>query len=365
MASMPLMQSFRRPLLTLGFALLVLGLISGCESISYYGQAAQGQMSLLLAREPIAERLTQHSLPDAERRKLQLVLDARVFAEQTLLLDAGDSYLSYVELERPFVLWNVFAAPEFSTSPVNWCYPIAGCVSYRGYFAETAARRAAARLTEDGFDVYSGGVDAYSTLGWFADPLTSSVLRRSEHGLVALLFHELAHRRVYVPGDTTFNESFATFVEQEGLRRWLQANSQAGSQAGLKESVAQQIALEDSTQAQFVALVTGYRDRLTALYAESLEPMQMRARKEAIQQELRDEYAVLRQQWGYAGYDRWFAGPLNNAQLATVASYNDLVPAFAALLEEVGGDLEQFYERVMTLVELPEAERREVLESLL
>ncbi len=355
------MQSVRRPLMTLGFVVLVLGLISGCESIAYYGQAAQGQMSLLLARESIAERLSQPSIPDAERRKLQLVLDARAFAERTLLLEVGDSYLSYVELERSFVLWNVFAAPEFSTSPVNWCYPIAGCVSYRGYFAETAAQRAAERLAEDGFDVYSGGVDAYSTLGWFADPLTSSVLRRSEQGLVGLLFHELAHRRVYVPGDTTFNESFATFVEQEGLRRWLQVNAQSAAQ----EEVSQQLALADSTQAQFVVLVTGYRDRLTALYAESLQPTQMRARKDAIRQELRDEYAVLREQWGYAGYDRWFAGPLNNAQLSTVASYNALVPAFAALLKEVGGDLERFYARVMALAELPEEQRQEVLESFL
>jgi predicted aminopeptidase len=346
--------------MTLGFVVLVLGLISGCESIAYYGQAAQGQMSLLLARESIAERLSQPTIPDAERRKLQLVLDARAFAERTLLLEAGDSYLSYVELERPFVLWNVFAAPEFSTSPLNWCYPIAGCVSYRGYFAETAAQRAAERLTEDGFDVYSGGVDAYSTLGWFADPLTSSVLRRSEQGLVGLLFHELAHRRVYVPGDTTFNESFATFVEQEGLHRWLQVNSQSAAQ----EEVSQQLALADSTQAQFVALVTSYRDRLTALYAESLQPTQMRARKDAIRQELRDEYAMLREQWGYAGYDRWFAGPLNNAQLSTVASYNELVPAFAALLEEVGGDLERFYARVMALAELPEEQRQEVLARL-
>ena len=355
------MQSVRRPLMTLGFVILVLGLISGCESIVYYGQAAQGQMSLLLARESIAERLSQPTIPDAERRKLQLVLDARAFAEQTLLLEAGESYLSYVELDRPFVLWNVFAAPEFSTSPVNWCYPIAGCVSYRGYFAETAAQHAAERLAEDGFDVYSGGVDAYSTLGWFADPLPSSVLRRSEQGLVGLLFHELAHRRVYVPGDTTFNESFATFVEQEGLRRWLQVNAQSAAQ----EEVSQQLALADSTQGQFVALVTRYRDRLTALYAESLEPMQMRARKDAIRQELRDEYAVLRDQWGYAGYDRWFAGPLNNAQLSTVASYNELVPAFAALLDGVGGDLERFYGRVMALAESPEEERREVLESLM
>ncbi len=361
MASMRLLQSVRRPLLTFGFAALVLGLISGCESIAYYGQAAQGQISLLLARESIAERLSQSSIPEAERRKLQLVLDARAFAEQTLLLEAGDSYLSFVELERPFVLWNVFAAPEFSTSPLNWCYPIAGCVSYRGYFTETAAQRAATRLAGDGFDVYSGGVDAYSTLGWFADPLTSSVLRRSDNGLAALLFHELAHRRVYLPGDTTFNESFATFVEQEGMRRWLQVRPESGSQEG----VSQQITSDDAIQEQFVGLVTGYRDRLSALYAQALEPTQMRASKEAIQQELRDEYAVLREQWGYAGYDRWFAGPLNNAQLATVASYNDLVPAFATLLEEVGGDLEVFYERVMALAELPEAERREVLESLL
>jgi predicted aminopeptidase len=348
------MRFLRRPLLTLGFSFLVLSLISGCESVAYYGQAAQGQMSLLLGRESIAERLTQPTLPDAERSKLQLVLDARAFAEQTLLLHAGDSYLSYVELDRNFVLWNVFAAPEFSTTPVSWCYPIAGCVAYRGYFVEALAQRAADRLVAEGFDVYSGGVDAYSTLGWFADPLTSSVLRRSEHGLLALLFHELAHRRVYLPGDTTFNESFATFVEQEGLRRWLLVNPQQG--------VPKQRVDEDAIQAEFVALVTGYRDRLTALYAEPLELSQMRERKDAIRQELREEYAVLREQWGYTGYDRWFAGPLNNAQLSTVASYNDLVPTFAALLEEVSGDLERFYERITELAALPEQERRQLLE---
>ena len=164
----------------------------------------------------------------------------------------------------------------------------------------------------------------------------------------------LLHRRVYLPGDTTFNESFATFVEQEGLRRWLLVNPQQG--------VPKQRVDEDAIQAEFVALVTGYRDRLTALYAEPLELSQMRERKDAIRQELRDEYAVLREQWGYTGYDRWFAGPLNNAQLATVASYNDLVPTFAALLEEVSGDLERFYERITELAALPEQERRQLLE---
>ncbi|OGT73021.1 MAG: hypothetical protein A3H44_07745 [Gammaproteobacteria bacterium RIFCSPLOWO2_02_FULL_57_10] len=185
--------------------------------------------------------------------------------------------------------------------------------------------------------------------------MTSSVLRRADHRLVALLFHELSHQLIYLPGDTTFNESFATFVEQEGLRRWLQENPQEG--------IAAQIANEETIQRKFVALVSGYRDRFDELYASDLSEERMRERKAALQQALRDEYERLKNEWNYSGYDRWFAGPLNNAQLSTVASYNDLVPGFAALLEGVEGDLALFYARVQQLTTLPKEERDAVLAS--
>ncbi len=343
----------RKPILITVFAVSALAILSACETIGYYGQAAKGQISLLLDRRRIDSLLVEDGLEETTRRKLELVLSARQFAEESLLLPAGRSYLSYVDLQRPYVLWNVFAATEFSTTPVSWCYPIAGCVSYRGFFSEQRAQRFAADRQREGLEVYSGGVGAYSTLGWFADPLTSSVLRRADHRLVALLFHELSHQLIYLPGDTTFNESFATFVEQEGLRRWLVAFPQAG--------MAAQIAAEETMQSQFVSLVSDYRDRFAALYETEMPEQQMRKEKAALQQLLRDDYSVRRSEWNYTGYDRWFDGPLNNAQLATVGSYNDLVPGFAALLNEEKGDLALFYIRVRELAALPKAQRDALL----
>ncbi|MCB1648887.1 MAG: aminopeptidase [Pseudomonadales bacterium] len=329
-----------------------LGLIA-CDSLAYYGQAAKGQMSLLMARQDIQTLLMDDSLPEPVRDKLSLVLEARTFARDTLLLEPGGSYLSYVELDRPYVVWNVFAAPEFSISPMSWCYPVAGCVSYRGYFSEQGAQAFADSLQAQNLDVYSGGVDAYSTLGWFDDPLNSAVLRRPEPRLLTLVFHELAHRRVYLPGDTTFNESFATFVEQEGLRRWLLQHKQPQMQ----EQLAQEARVEEA----FVALVSAYRERLADLYARALAADEMREGKQEIQRAMREDYARFRDAWNYRGYDRWFDGPLNNAQLSTVASYNDLVPAFTRLLAEENGDLARFYRRVEQISRLPEDQRNALL----
>jgi len=331
-------------------------LLVSCETISYYGQAAKGQVSLLWARESIESLLSDETLTSEKRSKLELVLEVRQFAQQHLLLEAGNSYLSYVELNRPFVLWNVFAAPEFSTQASNWCYPIAGCVSYRGYFSEAAATQFAAQLSAQSYDVYLGGVDAYSTLGWFNDPLNSAILRRSEQRLIALVFHELAHQKVYIPGDTSFNESFATFVEQEGLRRWYSAHSQPG----VDEDLIQEARIESA----FVALVLKYRRQLTQLYEQGIVQEEMRDAKAAVQELMREEYAQFRQDWDYTAYDRWFDGPLNNAQLSTVASYNELVPVFAQLLAQEQGDLTRFYEAVQVLANLPHEARSALLSEL-
>lgn len=343
----------RPALLRLVFTVLLASLLLSCESALYYGQAAKGQLSLLMARRDIQRLLQNPQLDAATRETLTRVLEAREFARDSLALDPAKSYLSYVALERPFVLWNVFAAPEFSTQAANWCYPIAGCVSYRGYFSEAGAKAFAESLQAQQWDVYSGGVDAYSTLGWFDDPLTSAVLRRSPESVVALIFHELAHRRVYLPGDTTFNESFATFVEQEGLRRWLALHPQPG--------LLLQLAKQEDVEAAFVALIGRYREQLKVLYEQDIEEETMRVRKAAIQQALREEYADVSKAWEYSGYDRWFAGPLNNAQLATVASYNDLVPAFARLLQEAGGDLARFYAKVTQISKLDAQQRAALL----
>jgi predicted aminopeptidase len=248
----------------------------------------------------------------------------------------------------------VFAAPEFSVDPVNWCYPIVGCVAYRGYFSEQSALSYAAKLEEDGFDVYTGGVDAYSTLGWFEDSLLSTVLNRADYQLAGLLFHELAHQLVYLPGDTTFNESFATAVEREGVRRWLtKSNKDSNIDAAL---------LDYDRQQEFVDLVTDYRDRFESLYQLDLKESSMRSQKLEVQQALREEYAVLKQQWqGYEGYDGWFSRSLNNAQLSTVASYNDLLPFFAIVFEQSNQDFSAFYAEVIRIASLPEKERDELV----
>lgn len=338
----------------LGVVVLVMTGLVACETLGYYGQAARGQLGILWSREWIARLLEDDSLSPELQRKLQTVLDIRAFAGTELHLDAGNSYLSYVELDREHVVWNVFAAPEFSVEPLNWCYPIAGCVSYRGYFNEGAALRFAGHLEQQGFDVYTGGVDAYSTLGWFDDPLLSTVIQRPDYQLAGLLFHELAHQRVYVPGDTTFNESFATLVEQEGLRRWLDRQGDSRS--------LQLARLEAERSQQFVELVIDYRERFADLYRQELTAAEKRRRKAALQKDLRAAYSELRDSWGGNGaYDRWFGNSLNNAQLATVSAYNQLVPAFEQLLQGVNGNLEDFYRQADRLAEMDQASRNRQL----
>lgn len=341
--------------------LLLLGSLSiallSCETVSYYTQAARGQLSIMMGRQSIERLLDNPSLAAETRHKFELVLDIRKFAENELHLPVNDNFATYVEIPREHVVWNVFAAPEFSTESLTWCYPVAGCVAYRGYFSEARASRYASRLSDEGYDVYTGGVDAYSTLGWFDDSLLSTVLDRADYQLANLIFHELAHQVVYLAGDTTFNESFATAVAREGVRRWLSARGQGELQ--------QTAELNSERQDQFVSLVTTWRDRFATLYDESLDEEQMRERKQQLQEEFREAYYQLRGEWGeYGGYDTWFANSLNNAQLSTVGSYNDLVPAFDQLLMQMDGELARFYDEVAAMAELPDSERNAALDSL-
>ena len=338
------------------FALLAIVLVS-CETVGYYSQAARGQLTIVFGREDIQHLIERPDLSEELAGKFARVMDIREFAESELGLPVGGNYSSYVDVEREHVVWNVFAAPEFSVDPVNWCYPIAGCVAYRGYFSQQSALSYAAKLEEDGFDVYTGGVDAYSTLGWFEDSLLSTVLNRADYQLAGLIFHELAHQLVYLPGDTTFNESFATAVEREGVRRWLaKSNKDFNIDAAL---------LDYDRQQQFVDLVGGYRDRFESLYQLEINESSMRSQKLELQQTLREEYAVLKQQWqGYEGYDGWFSRSLNNAQLSTVASYNDLLPFFAAVFEQSNQDFSTFYAEVSRIADLPEQERDELVAAI-
>lgn len=332
-------------------------LLSGCAGVKYIAQSINGQWELLARREPIPRLLENSDTPEEVKRKLAMSLQVRAFASRELGLPDNGSYQSYVDLKRPYVVWNVFAAPTLSLEPMQWCFPIVGCVRYRGYFSEADAVAFAEGLRAQGYDTHVGGVAAYSTLGWFDDPLLNTVINRSDTGIAALIFHELAHQELYLPGDSAFNESFAVTVEEEGVRRWLQHRGSTGEMQTYRQA--------KDRQEQFLALVMGARERLAALYADSLSDGEKQAGKKRILAELRAEYQRLKEAWnGYSGYDAWFERDLNNAKLASVATYHQYVPAFQALLRENGNDLRVFYQAARALADLPAAQRNERLEAL-
>lgn len=331
--------------------------VSGCANFGYYPQSVGGQLDIWRRERPIEEVITDAAAAAPLKQKLARVLEIREFASRELGLPDNRSFRRYADLERPFVAWNVFAAPEFSVRPLQWCFLFAGCVSYRGYFAKADADGYAAELAGQGHDVYVGGVPAYSTLGWFPDPVLNTFIHYPEAEIARLVFHELSHQLIYARDDTAFNESFAVAVEQEGVRRWL---ARAGDAPGRE-------AFERNRRirAEFARLVGTYRERLDALYRARLAPGAMRERKREILDELHAEYRALQAGWGgYAGYDRWFAQQPNNAQLASIAIYTQAVPAFEALLAREGGDLPRFYESVKALAALPKEERDRRLDAL-
>ncbi|MDI1333208.1 MULTISPECIES: aminopeptidase [Pseudomonas] len=353
-----------RPLPSLGlldrvlrilFPGMLLLFLSGCASVSYYSQLASGQLQLLRAREPVAQVLADPSRDPMLRAHLTQSQKARTFASQQLHLPDNQSYRLYADIGRPFVVWNVFATPEFSLTAQNHCFPIAGCVAYRGYYSQSAARGEAALQRLKGMDVSIGGVEAYSTLGWFNDPILSSMMGWGDERLATLIFHELAHQRFYVKDDTEFNESFATFVEQEGTRQWRASRGLAadnGAQAQHRD--------------QFIQLVLDTRTRLENLYALPLPADQMRQRKAAEFERLRHDYRQLRDsQWaGDKRYDAWIKAPMNNARLLPFGLYDQWVPAFAALFRQESGDWLKFYAAVEQLGALPVVERKVALKAL-
>jgi predicted aminopeptidase len=329
--------------------------LNGCAGVSYYGQLASGQLQLLRSREPISTVIADPRRDQLLRAHLTQSQKARTFASQQLRLPDNQSYRLYADIGRPFVVWNVFATPEFSLTPQNHCFPIAGCVAYRGYYSQSAARGDAALQRLQGMDVSIGGVEAYSTLGWFNDPIISSMMAWGDERLATLIFHELAHQRFYVKDDTEFNESFATFVEQEGTRQWRAFR-------GLAPDSGAQVQQRD----QFIQLVLDTRTRLERLYTLPLPADQMRQRKADEFERLRGEYRQLRDnQWaGDKRYDAWINAPMNNARLLPFGLYDQWVPAFAALFREVGGDWVKFYAAVETLGALSVGERKAALKAL-
>jgi predicted aminopeptidase len=324
--------------------------LSGCSTAEYYAQAVAGHYEIMRLAKPIPELIADPATPATLRARLERVRAMRDFASRELGLPDNGSYRSYANIGRPYAVWNVFVAPEFSVTARQSCFPIAGCVSYRGYYAEADADRYGAEARNRGDDVYIGGVPAYSTLGWFDDPVLSTFIRYPDGELARLLFHELAHQVVYVKDDTVFNESFAVTVEREGVRRWLAQNG-APSDRRAYETL-------QAYKHDFVALVLRYRERLAALYRTPLPDAEKRAAKARTIAQMEADYRSLKADWGgFAGYDRFFAGNVGNAHFASVAVYTALVPAFEALLAEQGNDLPRFYAAVKMLAALPKAER--------
>ena len=344
----------RRLLLLAAFA----PLLGGCGTLRFYSQAVRGEMQVLHRATPIEQELRSDAIPVPLKAKLRAVLQIRSFASRELALPDNDSYKRYSDLGRPYVVWNVFAAPEFSIKPVTSCFLFAGCVGYRGYFNAADAEAEGAALRQRGYDVFVGGVPAYSTLGWFDDPVLSTFIRYPESELARLIFHELAHQLLYVQDDTRFNESFAVTVEQVGVQRWLAQNGNERERATYTRM--------EAMRRDFVALILKYQGILGQYYRQDIPAEQMRLGKARRFAEMDAEYRQLKASWGgFAGYDRWFAGKPNNATLASVALYTELVPAFRALLAREGGNLPRFYAAVKDLAKLPKDERDAKLAAIL
>ncbi|MGB2248721.1 MAG: aminopeptidase [Alcanivorax sediminis] len=330
-------------------------LLAGCQ-LGYYSQAMNGHFALMGKREPVAAVLADPDTPAEVAEQLAFSQQVIAWAWPHLDLPVDDVYHQYVALEQDAVLWNVLAAPRWSLTPKTWCYPLLGCVSYRGYFDRARADQEAAALAEDGMDTWVGGAIAYSTLGWFADPLTTPMLNRSRPALAELLIHELTHRRIYIANDTRFNESLATLVGREGALAYF-----ADQGIHLNEEALVQ---RDRAERAFMAIVEDTREALSRLYESSEDPQLLAAEKARIQQQARERF---RQEQtdnpALAGYRGFFDGPLNNAQLNGVSDYNGYVSAFARLLTQCQRDWDCFWQQVDNLADLTDAQRKQALQD--
>jgi len=340
-----------------GLVLAALGTLcvtSGCSSIDYLSQSASGHLRLLAAARPVKDAIADPTTPEALRKRLELAQRMRQFAVTELHEPDNDSYRSYADLKRNAAVWNVVAAPELSLTLQTWCFPVVGCVGYRGYYDLASANAAAAPLKASGFEVDVYEVPAYSTLGWMnwigGDPLLNTFVQWPEGELSRLIFHELAHQVAYAPGDTTFNESFATAVEHIGSQRWLEENA--------TPEVRAKQALTEARRDDFHVLVRAWRARLDAMYRSDLPDAEKRVRKAELYAGMRADYEALkRDKWsGYNGYDHWFA-KANNAAMGTQGAYDDEVGAFERLFAAEGSDFDRFYAEVRRMAALSRPDR--------
>ncbi len=345
---MPL-ASARRGVLLCGLGGLLC--MAGCSELAYYRQSVAGQMEILSRRHTIDALIAADDRPRPLRRQLEQVSAIRAFAIHQLGLPGADSFTTYADLGRGYAVLALYAAPEFSTTLKSWCYPVAGCADYRGYFDRDMLQTDAGALRDQGYDVYVAAVPAYSTLGWFNDPVLNTVIDWPRPRLAGLLFHELAHRQLYIKGDTTFNESFATAVEQAGVELWLQRQGDAPALADYRRL--------GQRRQQVVQLVAATRERLHALYERHLPVPVMRAHKQRSLEQARERYQALRRKWQQdPGYDAWFNDRLNNARLGSIAAYHGYVAGFRAMLTRLNNDFPAFYAEAARLGALAADARR-------
>ena len=330
---------------------------TGCAQLSYYAQATQGHLGLVASAKPINQWLADPKISDQLKQRLTRTQQIRKFAVQELDLPDNGSYTRYAELNRPYVVWNVIATPELSMKPVQWCFPIAGCVDYRGYYRKEDAQRFAHDLRSQGYEVRVSGVPAYSTLGWFDDPVLSTFIAYPEAEVARMLFHELAHQVAYAPGDTPFNESFATTVESIGVEQWLDKHGNPDSRERYRQF--------RQRKRDFIDLLTQHRQRLEEVFATDISDDEKRNQKALVITSLKQAYHQIRdEKWGgYSGYDQWFNEPITNAHFVLVATYEELVPAFQALHAK-SGSLKKFYANVQAMAKQDKARRREQLALL-
>jgi len=339
--------------------LLLPGLVlCSCSTVRFYSQALGGQAEILQKARPVAEVLADPKSKPLLKQKLNTVADIRAYAETAVHLPAKGQYERYANLGRRHVVWVVFAAPEFSVEARKWWYPLVGSLSYRGFFKERLAEQEAAGLRAEGLDVYVGGVDAYSTLGFLRDPLLNTFIGRSDAELAELIFHELTHQRLYLSGDTDFNEAFASAVGQEGARRWLRAQGRTRELAQYEK--------EMRIEREFVALVLRTREELKQVYSRTYRSVEIeRAAKAAAFVHMRQRADALDRRYGGSlKIERWFQKPVNNARLSTLATYYEMLPGFEALLKAHGGDLESFFKAVEAMRGLGKEARRQKILSL-
>jgi len=332
--------------------------IQGCTSLGYYWEKVQGQAEILNKQQPIQAVIENPKTTASVKAKLINVQQARKFASDVLLLPDNNSYRNYADIGRDYVVWTVVATSPYSIKPKEWCFLIVGCLSYRGCFSKQSAEDFAAKLKKQGMDVYVSGIKAYSTLGWFDAPLLNTMLYKSEAYRVGIIFHELAHQKIYVENDTAFNEAFATSVELEGIKAWFKHEE--------KQQKFKKYLIRKKRDKIFKHLLKNSRTKLKNLYAENKTPQQLQVEKKSIFTQLQVDYTKFKNNWhGYTGYDEWMSQGLNNAHLALVATYNDWLHAFSHLFENANRNYQLYFKKIKQLTELDKNQREKQLEELM